>query len=80
MKASASLIFRIQFSGRNLLMRALADDPHEWVFFFVQHLNLFMAVVAKWLTHRFVDPTLGGSIPLDRPIIFYTALHHFVGD
>ena len=27
-----------------------------------------MAVVAKWLTHRIVAPTFGGSIPLDRPI------------
>ena len=26
-----------------------------------------MAIVAKWLTHRFVAPTFGGSIPLDRP-------------
>ena len=26
-----------------------------------------MAIVAKWLTHRFVAPTLGGSIPLNRP-------------
>ena len=29
--------------------------------------SLFLAVVAKWLTHRFVAPTFGGSIPLDRP-------------
>ena len=28
-----------------------------------------MAVVAKWLTHRIVAPTLGGSIPLVRPYI-----------
>ena len=28
-----------------------------------------MAVVAKWLTHRIVAPTLGGSIPLSRPIL-----------
>ena len=28
-----------------------------------------MAIVAKWLTHRFVDPAFGGSIPLDRPMI-----------
>ena len=27
-----------------------------------------MAGVAKWLTHRIVIPTLGGSIPLVRPI------------
>ena len=27
-----------------------------------------MAVVAKWLTHRIVIPTFGGSIPLVRPI------------
>jgi hypothetical protein len=27
-----------------------------------------MAVVAKWLTHRIVVPTFGGSIPLGRPI------------
>ena len=27
-----------------------------------------MAVVAKWLTHRIVIPTFGGSIPLSRPI------------
>ena len=27
-----------------------------------------MAVVAKWLTHRIVIPTFGGSIPLIRPI------------
>ena len=30
-----------------------------------------MAVVAKWLTHRIVAPTFGGSIPLGRPIIVY---------
>ena len=30
-------------------------------------LNNIMATVAKWLTHRFVAPTFGGSIPLDRP-------------
>ncbi|MDF2924132.1 MAG: hypothetical protein K0R57_3046 [Paenibacillaceae bacterium] len=35
---------------------------------------LFMAIVAKWLTHRFVDPTLEGSIPFDRPILFYILL------
>ncbi len=29
-----------------------------------------MAVVAKWLTHRIVAPTLEGSIPFDRPISF----------
>ncbi len=29
-----------------------------------------MAIVAKWLTHRFVDPAFGGSIPLGRPIRF----------
>jgi hypothetical protein len=29
-----------------------------------------MAVVAKWLTHRIVVPTFGGSIPLDRPIYY----------
>jgi hypothetical protein len=28
-----------------------------------------MAGVAKWLTHRIVIPTLGGSIPLVRPIL-----------
>ena len=28
-----------------------------------------MAVVAKWLTHRFVAPTFGGSIPLVRLLI-----------
>ena len=28
-----------------------------------------MANVAKWLTHRFVAPTRGGSIPLVRPFI-----------
>ena len=28
-----------------------------------------MAIVAKWLTHRFVDPTLEGSIPFDRPFL-----------
>ncbi len=28
-----------------------------------------MAVVAKWLTHRIVAPTLVGSIPIDRPIL-----------
>ena len=26
-----------------------------------------MAVVAKWLTHRIVAPTLVGSIPINRP-------------
>ena len=25
-----------------------------------------MAIVAKWLTHRFVDPTFVGSIPISR--------------
>ena len=28
-----------------------------------------MAAVAKWLTHRIVIPTFGGSIPLSRPIL-----------
>ncbi len=28
-----------------------------------------MAVVAKWLTHQIVALALGGSIPLDRPIL-----------
>ena len=27
-----------------------------------------MAIVAKWLTHRIVAPTLVGSIPISRPI------------
>ncbi|BAS45730.1 hypothetical protein SSCHL_0950 [Staphylococcus schleiferi] len=27
-----------------------------------------MAVVAKWLTHRIVVPTLVGSIPINRPL------------
>ncbi len=27
-----------------------------------------LAVVAKWLTHRFVDPAFEGSIPFNRPI------------
>ena len=31
-----------------------------------------MAIVAKWLTHRFVAPTLVGSIPISRP--FYILL------
>ena len=35
-----------------------------------------MAIVAKWLTHRFVDPTLEGSIPFDRPTYFFL----FIGD
>ena len=26
-----------------------------------------MAIVAKWLTHRIVAPTLVGSIPISRP-------------
>ena len=26
-----------------------------------------MAIVAKWLTHRIVAPTLVGSIPINRP-------------
>ena len=29
----------------------------------------FLAVVAKWLTHRIVVPTFEGSIPFNRPII-----------
>ena len=33
-----------------------------------QLLFLFMAVVAKWLTHRIVAPALVGSIPTGRPI------------
>ena len=28
-----------------------------------------MAVVAKWLTHRIVVPTLVGSIPINRPLL-----------
>lgn len=28
-----------------------------------------LAVVAKWLTHRFVEPTSEGSIPSNRPIV-----------
>ena len=35
-------------------------------------MHLFiMAIVAKWLTHRIVVPTFGGSIPLSRPIYFW---------
>jgi hypothetical protein len=34
------------------------------------HNFIIMAVVAKWLTHRIVVPTFGGSIPLSRPMIF----------
>ncbi|OJG88028.1 hypothetical protein RV13_GL003101 [Enterococcus raffinosus] len=30
---------------------------------------LFMAIVAKWLTHRIVAPALVGSIPIVRPCI-----------
>ncbi len=37
-----------------------------------------MAIVAKWLTHRFVDPALGGSIPLDRPIVFLLGISQAV--
>ena len=33
-----------------------------------------MAAVAKWLTHRIVAPTFGGSIPLSRPIFIYLSL------
>ena len=29
-----------------------------------------MAIVAKWLTHRFVDPTFVGSIPISRLYFF----------
>ena len=28
-----------------------------------------MAIVAKWLTHRIVVPTLVGSIPISRPLL-----------
>ena len=30
---------------------------------------MLMAVLVKWLTHRFVDPTYVGSIPTYRPFI-----------
>ena len=30
-----------------------------------------MAVVVKWLTHRIVDPTCVGSIPISRPMKSY---------
>jgi hypothetical protein len=30
-----------------------------------------MAIVAKWLTHRIVAPTLVGSIPINRPILYW---------
>ncbi len=29
-----------------------------------------MAVVAKGLTHRTVNPTFAGSIPVDRPLSY----------
>ena len=37
-----------------------------------------MADVAKWLTHQIVALAFGGSIPLDRPMIFKT--QYFVGE
>ena len=30
---------------------------------------IILAGVAKWLTHRFVAPTLVGSIPITRPFL-----------
>ena len=44
-----------------------------WVRFLLPlpiYLNIKMAVVAKWLTHRIVIPAFGGSIPLVRPLLF----------
>lgn len=32
-------------------------------------INIILASVAKWLTHRFVAPTLVGSIPITRPFL-----------
>ena len=34
-----------------------------------------MAIVAKWLTHRIVAPTLVGSIPIGRPIFVFRTVH-----
>ena len=31
--------------------------------------HMFMAIVAKWLTHRIVVPAFVGSIPISRPIL-----------
>jgi hypothetical protein len=31
--------------------------------------QIFMATVAKWLTHRIVAPAFVGSIPIGRPYV-----------
>ena len=38
----------------------------------LRHLINTMAIMAKGLTHRFVDPAYVGSIPTGRPILGYS--------
>ena len=58
----------------------MGSIPTAPVFF---KIIIILAVVAKWLTHRIVIPTFGGSIPLVRPILlkiintyYYTVSDH----
>ncbi len=48
-----------------------SPKPLVWVQLLLPLPSSYMAVVAKWLTHRIVAPTFVGSIPIDRPI-YYT--------
>ncbi len=46
----------------------VGSNPTFSAICFPNGMGFNLATVAKWLTHRFVDPTFGGSIPLGRPI------------
>ena len=56
--------------GHSLTVEQRSPKPPVWVRFLLPLPTFNMAVVAKWLTHRIVAPTLVGSIPIDRPIFY----------
>jgi hypothetical protein len=54
------------------LARAFGSYPKGRGFKPLHRYHMYMAIVAKWLTHRIVAPAFVGSIPIDRPIFLFT--------